>query len=86
MAKLNIPISREAPSNTLQFNKYLNSGSWRCLKGGAHFWIPVEGDEWQCQKCHSTREFSSSECPWTEVMSARPWNMYRAIDILMGRT
>jgi hypothetical protein len=85
MAKLNIPKVSESSSNTLQFNQYLKSGSWKCPAGGAHYWVPFRGNEWKCRSCNITREFPCPDCAYGDMCYIRPWNMYREIDTLLHR-
>ena len=83
MSKSNISISYDKSSNALQFKQYVDSDTWKCPAGGAHFWVPIAGDDWECQKCNITREFKSPDYVWNDIMGyARPWSMYRDIDAL----
>lgn len=49
-----------------QWKDYIKSGAWLCPGGGAHTWVPGEGDTWRCTKCPATRAFPCPEYIWND--------------------
>ena len=61
---------KDIPSRDIGFKKYVESGSWQCPKGGAHFWLHIEGKAWRCQKCDQPKDFQCPDYAWNDRMDA----------------
>lgn len=59
---------KDISAQEIGFRKYIDSGSWQCPKGGAHFWVHSEGKTWWCRKCDQTREFDCPDYVWNDRM------------------
>lgn len=74
---------KNIPSRDIGFKKYVESGSWQCPKGGAHFWLHIEGKTWRCGKCHQPRDFDCPEYVWNDRGDARtPFGVSGIFDIM----
>jgi len=61
---------KDIPSRDIGFKRYVESGSWQCSKGGAHFWLHIEGKDWRCRKCGRPGHFDYPEYVWNDRMDA----------------
>jgi hypothetical protein len=56
------------PSAEKEYRRYIESGSWQCLKGGAHRWVEVVKGTgvYKCGKCNQAREFKTPEMAFND--------------------
>jgi len=61
---------KDISAREIGFRKYIDSGSWQCPKGGAHFWLHIEGKNWRCRKCGQPGHFDCPDYAWNDRMDA----------------
>lgn len=47
------------------YRRYVESDSWRCPAGGAHFWVCTNGTK-HCIKCSGTRNIVYPDHVWND--------------------
>jgi len=67
MIKASIRLAGSKTSEAVNYRRYVESGTWRCPKGGAHKWVEVVAGTgvYRCGKCKHTREFRTPEIAFT---------------------